>query len=93
MRLVLSILGGRLRGLAQMVGVGSLASPGPAALIALTWNTYGSPSVRPGTVADVTPAGTVTAFSQLPNLSFTSTTYPVIGDPPSVLGGSHFKST
>ena len=61
--------------------------------MARTWNTYGSPSVRLGTVAVSWSAGTVTAFSQLPYLSLTSTTYPVIGEPPSLFGGVHLRST
>jgi len=38
-KFVRSICGAILRGLVTIVLVGSLASPGPAAFIAFTWNT------------------------------------------------------
>ena len=92
-KLVRSILGGALRGLTVTGGVVFDGTPGPALFTARTLNSYVSPSIRSGTAQLVLLAGTSHALSQPPYLSFFSITYFVIGDPPSVLGGSHLRST
>lgn len=69
-------------------------SPGPAALTARTRNSYSVFSSKCGTVPLQSVAGTSAALIHLPeSFSRFSMTYPVIGDPPSLIGGVHFKST
>lgn len=72
----------------------SLGSPGPAALTARTLNSYSTPSSRLSAVPLVSLGPTSPAFTHFGEpFSLFSITYPVIGDPPSFVGGVHLKST
>lgn len=72
----------------------SLGSLGPSLLMAITRNSYSSPSSRLLTVASLLVPGTSLAFCHLcvPFLRF-STAYAVMGVPPSLSGGDHLRST
>jgi len=74
------------------VGVDGLDCP--ALLTALTLNWYVFPSTRSGTLPSHLLPVTSAALIHFPeSLSFFSMTYPVIGDPPSLAGFSHLRST
>ena len=83
----------RKRGFATIGEEASEGSPGPALFTAITLNSYSWPSTRSGTRALVLAPSISKAFSHWPKRGFFSTMYPVIGDPPSFLGGVHSKST
>jgi hypothetical protein len=66
----------------------------PALLTAITRNWYSFPSIKPCTTAVGLGVVVSKAFSHNGlYLSFISTIYPVIGEPPSDGGSVHFNST
>lgn len=84
----------RQRALAVCGLVASLGSPGPALLTARTLNWYWLPSSNLGTVpVHMGPSISAALTKLAPNLSFISMIYPVIGAPPSLIGGSHLSLT
>lgn len=74
--------------------LGWLGSPGPASLTARTRNSYSTPSSKLSAVPLQYGLFNSAAFVQL-GLPFSlfSMMYPITGEPPSFLGGVHFKST
>lgn len=83
----------RLRLLAVIGLLASDGSPGPAALMALTLNSYSTPSSRLSTrPLQSGPVSHALIHLGAPFSRF-SITYPVIGDPPSFNGGVHRRST
>ena len=77
---------------ALMIWDGSLGSPNPALFSALTLNWYWVFSMRSPTVKFSSFSGALVTFIHLSlTVSRFSMTYPVIGEPPSCLGGVHSR--
>ena len=71
-----------------MVAEGGDAGPVPALLVAVTENVYGVPLVKPDTAQVVAPV-----VEQVLDPGDDTTVYPVMVDPPSLVGGDHCTDT